>query len=122
MRFVFDECLSHRIPNALGIMGKDVCSSIDEWGAGVKDIDWIPVAGKRGWSVITSDRLKAHERLALRENTGRVFLLGARNLSAWEAFRLIVNKWDDIEKAAKKKRPPYIIRVPKRGKLQQVFL
>jgi predicted nuclease of predicted toxin-antitoxin system len=115
MKFVFDECLSDKTPKALEIMGKDTISSLEVWGRGAADTDWIPDASKRGWCVITSDQLRPHRRLALTQQNGRFFVLTSKNLSPWEQFKLIVNKWEDLEKQARKRRPPYVLRVPKRG-------
>jgi len=116
MKFVFDECLSDKTPRALEIMGKDTVSSVEVWGRGALDTDWIPDASKKGWCVITSDQLRPHRRLALAQQTGRFFILTSKNLSLWEQFKLIVNRWEDIEKEARKRHPPYVLRVPKKGK------
>ena len=121
MKFVFDECISHRIADALAALGENASSSKEEWGQGAPDMQWIPAAGKLGWCIITSDKLRPHERLALKQNLGRVFLLATKNLSFWEQVKLVINKWEAITKTAAARKPPYIIRVPKRGnKLQPV--
>jgi len=103
-------------------MGKDTWSYIEYWERGTLDQEWIPLAASEGWSVVTSDKLRPHRRLALRQHVGRVFLISSKDISPWEQFRLLVNKWDELERWAKKERPPYIVRVPKRGKLQEVVV
>jgi predicted nuclease of predicted toxin-antitoxin system len=122
MTFVFDECLSDRIPKALSMMGEPACSWKDKWPASTPDSEWIPMAAARGWCVVTADYLRPHERLALRQNRGRVFLVAVKNLRIWHQFRLIVNKWENVKRAAQRRKPPYVIRVPKRGKLQDIVL
>jgi predicted nuclease of predicted toxin-antitoxin system len=122
MRFVFDECLSDKIPKALQIMGKDTCSYKDHWESGAPDTQWIPQAARNGWCIVTSDKLRPHRRLALSQPGSRVFLIASRNLKPWEEFRLLVDKWDDIEKAAEDTAAPFILRVPKKGRLEQIRL
>lgn len=121
MKFIFDECLSDKIPRALNILGEPAYSYKEHWSEGAPDVEWIPSVAKRGWAVVTSDHLKPHERVALVQNKGRIFLLGVKNLPFWEHVKLVIKKWEDIKQAAKKQKPPYIIRVPKRGKLEKVL-
>jgi predicted nuclease of predicted toxin-antitoxin system len=122
MIFVFDECVSSKFAEALKILGKDTHSYKDYWEPGCPDEEWIPVASAKGWVILTSDHLYPHRRLALRQDNGRIFLLAMKDLPAWEQFRLLVEKWNEIEKVAEKSKPPFIYRVPKRGALTQVIL
>ncbi len=110
MRFVFDECISDRIPRALQVLGKDTHPYHEHWPRGEKDIVWMPRAFDAGWVIVTSDFFqKPHERAALRQHKGRVVLLATRNLRFWQQVRLVINRWEAIEKAPRR-RPPFICR------------
>jgi len=115
VKFVFDECISHRIPNALKALGKDADPFSAHWERGEKDTAWIPFVCAQGWCIVTSDRLKRpQERQALRQHNGRVVVLAIRTLTFWEQVRLVINRWERIEKEARKK-PPFILRFTRRG-------
>ena len=120
MKFVFDECVSDKIAKALHIMGKDTCSCKELWEPGVSDEQWIPEAAQKHWCVVTSDMLRPHRRLALRQNNGRIFLIVSKNLQAWDQFRLLVDKWLQIEDCAQKEKAPFIMRVPRQGRLARI--
>lgn len=122
MKFIFDECITDKIPAALKVMGKETFSYKEHWQPQTPDEEWIPYAAANGWSVVTSDKIRPHRRMALRTNGGRIFLIATANLVIWEEFKLVVAKWDEIESFARKSSPPFIIRVPKRGKLEQILL
>ena len=120
MKFMFDECVSFRIANALKELGKDADPYFKHWHRGAEDTDWIPLACSRGWCIVTSDTLRRpHERAALRVHGARIIVLGTRNLSLWEQVKLIINRWEDIEHTATKKRPPFIYRFTKRSRKPQ---
>ena len=122
MRFVFDECLPDKFPRALQVLGEDAVPYSEHWERGTPDEQWIPVAALEGWVIITADKLRPHRRLALSTQSGRIFLLAVSNLSTWEQFRLLVNRWQAIKQKARKTKPPYIWRVPKKGQLAKVIV
>jgi len=120
MKFVFDECISYRIPNALKVLGKDAAPYSDHWAKGAPDTQWIPAASRAEWCIVTSDCLKRpHERAALREERGRVIVLATQNLSFWDQVKLVIKRWEDIEKVVRKKKPPYILRFTARSRQPQ---
>lgn len=67
---------------ALRAAGADVLIREDRFSAGVKDEEWLPVAGKEGWTVLTKDR-----RIRTRRNE-----LSALMLSGVGAFVLVSSK------------------------------
>ncbi|MCE5279270.1 MAG: DUF5615 family PIN-like protein [Planctomycetaceae bacterium] len=121
MKFIFDECISSRIAQALQALGEQAVSSADQWGKGALDLEWIPLAGKQGCCVVTADRLKRHERAALTQHDGRIFLLAVKNIGFWDQVRLVINRWPEIKAMADNLRPPFMVRVTARGKPERII-
>ena len=81
--FYIDECLSQRaLAAALREAGAEVIIRQDKFPPGVKDEEWLPVAGREGWTVLTKDK-----RIRTRRNE-----LSALMLSGVGAFVLVTNK------------------------------
>lgn len=120
MKFVFDECISFRIPGALKALGVDADAYSAHWQRGEKDVVWIPAAGNAGWCVVTSDALrKPQEREALRRNNGRIILLAIKHLRFWDQVRLVINRWETVERVASKESPPFIYRFTSKSAQEQ---
>jgi len=116
MKYVFDECISHLIPNALKVLGKDCEPCSDHWAKGAADLEWIPLACSQGWCIVTADTLRRpHERQALRHHRARVVVFATRNLRFWDQVVLVVKRWEEVEKATQRRRPPYILRFTSRS-------
>jgi predicted nuclease of predicted toxin-antitoxin system len=119
MKFIFDECVSYCIARALKALGKDADSYSDHWERGCSDIEWIPVACAKGYCVITSDQLKRpHEREALKDHRARVVLIQG-GLRFWDQVKLLVNRWEDIERHTSRRKPPYILKFTSRAREPQ---
>lgn len=57
---------------------------LDFFPAGIEDIAWLPEIGRRGWTLLTTDkRIRSHvlEREAVRENLVRMFYFSTNNVS-----------------------------------------
>jgi len=69
---------------------------------GAQDPDWIPVIASRQLVAIGRDRrirTKPGELALLREHGLRyLWIAGNRDLSTWDQLRLMVRRWDDIER------------------------
>ena len=65
-----------------------------------KDVDWIPVVARRGWSIITQDRRIAGrpaERAAVMDNRAKLFRIGSRkNLDVWGQLEVLLTSWRNI--------------------------
>jgi len=73
------------------------------FGQGIKDEEWIPLAGKENACIITQDfniqRLR-HQKVLYEENKLGMFFLRApskkKGLSYWEMVELCVDRWMQI--------------------------
>lgn len=55
--YLLDEDLASRsILAALRAAGLEVTTVPEQFGRGAKDVDWLPIAGKRGYVVLTKDK------------------------------------------------------------------
>jgi hypothetical protein len=94
---------------------------------GTKDQDWIPVVAERGLVVITRDkriRRRPVERLAWREGGLRGFVLtGAGNQPTWESARILLSRWDQVERWIQA-RPegPWMVALTSGGPLREIDL
>jgi hypothetical protein len=70
----------------------------------VPDIEWLEIAGREDWVVVTKDRKirsRPGERDALIASGVRTFCAThAGNYTRWELLQLLVDKWDKIEEIA----------------------
>ena len=122
MKFIFDECISYRIPQALDALGVDAKPYFNEWARGAEDLVWIPVVSAKNMCIVTSDKYRRpHERMALRDHNARVIVLATRQLLFWDEVRLVINRWKEIEKVAAKRKPPYMVRFTVRSRKPQVL-
>ena len=111
MKFIFDECVSFRIAQALKTLQKDVAPYFDHWHRGAEDLEWIPDASENGYCVVTSDKLRRpHEREALKHHKGRIIVLATANLRFWDVVKFIIKRWENIETAVRRRKPPFILR------------
>lgn len=75
----------------------------------VPDTDWIPLAAKEGWLIITRDRrIQEHraEILAVLEHGAKMVALAARDaLNRWQQLEVLFSRWRDIERLADRAGP-----------------
>lgn len=86
---------------------------------GMKDTEWLPIAGAYRWIVIKRDkriRRRPHERDALIAAGLRTFCLtSAGQMSKWTTLKLLATQWDKIENTARELPGPYIYSVTREG-------
>lgn len=82
------------------------------------DEEWLAVAGREGWVVLTRDkhiRRRPAELEAFREHKVIVFVLAAGNASAAETADLITRLYGKIQKLATQTEPPVMYSVTRSG-------
>lgn len=84
-----------------------------------KDPDWLALAGRERWVVISRDkniRRRPAELRAVLDHGVRLFVLtSAGNLSRWDTLDLLVRRWPDIAAAAEDNAGPFICSVTRNG-------
>lgn len=75
----------------------------------VPDTEWIPVAAKEGWLIITRDRHIQHHRaeiLAVKEHGAKMVALASREaLNRWQQLEVLFSRWRQIERLAERPGP-----------------
>ena len=91
------------------------------FGGGIKDEDWIPLAGKENACVITQDfniqRIR-HQKVLYEENKLGMFFLRPpskkKGLSYWEMVELCIERWLQILEIAHRENRPFSFRCSSR--------
>ena len=99
----------------------------DVFGAGAKDVDWLPKVGKEGGCVITQDlkinRRKHELELYRKHKIGMFFLRGPskkRGLSIWQMVEAMAKNWPEIAEKVYKDKRPFAYTFGLKGKLQRI--
>lgn len=106
-----DRSVPKGVADAVKSVRDDVLYLEDVWEAHwIKDREWIPAVGAKGWLVVSKDkkiRTRAEEKRAVKENNVGIFILNYKQpLNRWEIHKLIASTLDEmIEKFATTPRP-----------------
>ena len=121
--FFDDESVGGKVAAALQHIGAPAAEIVRPTKAGtiqlgMPDLEWIPLAGSEGYLVISHDlRIPAvpAERAALvGGNVGAVFIdAGAE--PRWRVLRLLLDRWDWLERVDSTEPRPFAFRLPFRG-------
>ena len=93
--------------------------------ADANDDEWLPVIGRKGWTVIGQDysyHKNQSELYAIRTYKVGVFYLWGANAIQWEQFRVLARAWDRICEASANTPRPFAYRVTKDGRLVKLLL
>ncbi|HET8886063.1 MAG TPA: hypothetical protein VFM70_06895 [Salinimicrobium sp.] len=97
------------------------------YGAGAKDVDWIPEVGKEGACVITQDininRRKHELELYRKNNIGMFFLRGPnkkKGLSIWQMVEAMAKNWTEISQKSYQDKKPFAYTFGLKGKLKKI--
>ncbi|GLW09916.1 hypothetical protein Misp01_50450 [Microtetraspora sp. NBRC 13810] len=110
LRFFVDET-SLGIGKPLVLLRRDVIHTghplLPEVPIGTLDPDWMPIIAAKELVVITRDkciRTKHAKAMLLAEHGLRIFwLAGKKDLSNWDTMRLLVRRWDEMEREIKER-------------------
>lgn len=106
-RFFVDRSLGRRqVPDLLRAAGWDLVTLAEHYDIpadeDVADVDWLQLAGERGWPVLMKDeriRYRPAERAALLEHGVRAYCLTSGNLSGRQMAELFIAHrpaiWED---------------------------
>lgn len=101
LTFLLDEDLASKsVLAALREAGLDVTSVPEQFGKGCKDVDWLPVAGERGYVVLTKDKAMRRTPLevaAVRDARVHYFSLTRGNLTAAQMATAILKAVSQID-------------------------
>ena len=114
-----DESLSQvYLPEALRARGLTVFKVTDQFQRGVKDPEWLPVAGHNGWVVLTKDkaiRKRPNEMTALVNSGVRAFVLAAGEITGPDQAALFVRILPKMIHFVGALPAPFLVKVGKDG-------
>ncbi len=137
MIIYIDENISYHIAHALNALQIprnsslsehiEIKATVDVFGRGAKDEDWLPQAGAEGACVIMQDinihRIRHQRDLCEIHQLGMFFLKppSKSGFSYWESVMIILKHWPEMEQKALREKRAFFYRVTaKGGKLEQV--
>lgn len=119
-----DRCAwSRRLGEALAEAGIPFVAHHEKFAPACPDDEWLRVAGREGWIVITRDkaiRRKANELAACRDANVIAFALASGNASAEDTARLVVGLYRTMLRKARGTKPPAMFSVTLAGTISQV--
>jgi hypothetical protein len=104
----------------------DVRSLTDDFGRGVKDEEWIPLAGEKEACIITQDfniQKNRIQQALFHEYELGIFFFRAPSKSGfsyWEMVKLVTKHWENMTRIALTEKRPFSYRVSSKGKLEKI--
>lgn len=117
--FFIDRSLGRRwVSEALLRAGLRVQIHDEHFAPSTPDVEWLRVAGQRGWVVLTKDdRIRRHplERRALIEAGVRVFVVKLNDAQGKEIASLLEQRAASLANFARAQPPPFVASLSRRG-------
>lgn len=91
----------------------------------VDDDVWIPAVAAAGMTIISRDQRiqnRLAERAAIKRSAARMFAITtAESLNRWALLEIVVTRWRDMERIVAERPGPFIFKLTRTGRLQQVM-
>lgn len=116
--FFVDECLGRQTAATLRAAGMTIEAWHAHFAPGTEDVEWLPVAGARGWVVLTKDkaiRRKPWEMDKVIAAGVRLFTLPNGNMSGDEMAQTFLANRLKMGRVLHKNRGPFVAVVSKTG-------
>ena len=113
------------LAQALRDKGLTVIRHKERFRHDVADVDWLKVAGRESWVVLTRDkyiRLREIERTALISSNVAAFVFTGGNASGIETTEAVIAALSRIEKLLATLAPPFIRRITASGNVEPILL
>jgi PIN like domain len=119
----FDRSIPRGVAEAVKQVREDACWLEDVFEEGwIKDREWIPDVGARGWLVVSKDkkiRTRPEERRAVKENNVGCFILNYRQpLTRWEILKLVTSTLDEMEEKFANTPRPFMYLIDRNGRFR----
>ena len=119
--FFTDETLGRQVvPGALRAAGVEVKVYAELFSPGVRDREWLRIAGPKGWVILTKDSgisYRRNEMQFLLAAGARTFVLVSSNLPGAEIGAIFVKALPRIKNLCARQPAPFIAHVHKDGKV-----
>jgi hypothetical protein len=121
-----DRCAwSNRLGEALTAAGIAFIPHHQRFAPNCPDEDWLPVAGKEGWIVLTRDkniRRKPNELQAFKANRVLAIVLSSGQASAADTADLVIRLYPKLMRKVQNAKPPAMFTVTLAGTISAVKL
>ena len=110
---------------ALTIAGIQFIPHHDRFAPDCPDEEWLPVAGKEGWIVLTRDkniRRKPNELQAFKANRVLAIVLSSGQASAADTADLIIRLYPKLMRKVQNAKPPAMFTVTLTGTISSIKL
>ena len=120
LTFFLDRQLGrHKMAGILRAAGLKVEVHDDHLPQNVTDPEWLTLAGKNGWIVVTRDeriRYRVAEKQAIRRAKVRAFVIVAHgDLRIEEIAQILLKALSKVESIAVQEKPPFIAKIWRDG-------
>jgi hypothetical protein len=123
MNFYFDENIPFAIARSLNELEKErtensVQSTVDVWGAGIKDPQLIEKLNVEDGILVTNDlkMRREHYELLKLHKVSVFYIVFPSGVDFEFRFRQIAKNWETIKKIASNEKRPFICRIQNNGK------
>lgn len=123
--FVDRDAWSRALGDALLGAGIRFVAHHQRFAPDTPDTEWLGVAGREGWLVLTRDqniRRRPHELAAVKAAGVCMFVLAQGNLSAAETAGIVTGAWPRMQRAARGARRPAIFTLTRGGDMRKLAL
>lgn len=117
-----NHCNNKKVLAVLANAGVSVERHLDHFSRGTPDEDWLPLVGKNGWALLTTDkriRFRTNEKQAVIQHKVRMFYFSKNDLSGEQMASALEKALPEIRKLYFKQPPPFFAAITKAG---QVYL
>jgi hypothetical protein len=93
---------------------------LDHFSRGTPDEDWLPLVGKNGWILLTTDkriRYRANEREAVVRHKVRMFYFSKNDISGEQMGAALRKAIPEIKRLYDKVEPPFFAAITRNGEV-----
>ena len=115
-----NHCRNSHLLAALRSAGIPCEKHLDHFAAGTEDTEWLPVVGRSGWCLLTTDaRIKTNylERECVQQYSIRMFYFSRNNLSGVEMGAALTKAIPAIRRLYLSQRPPFTASITRCGEV-----
>jgi hypothetical protein len=113
-----NHCNNRKILDVLNAAGIPVERHLANFPRGTPDEDWLPIVGKNGWVLLTTDariRYRTNEKRAVMENNVRMFYFSSNNLSGQQMASALEVALPRMRRIFAKQNPPFCAAITRSG-------
>ena len=113
-------CNAKAILEALKKLGVPFERHLAHFPRGTPDETWLPLVGKNGWVLLTTDkriRYNFLEKRALQRNAVREFVFASGNMSAQEMAAALEAALHKMQRICRKFQPPFVAAITRTGEV-----